>query len=160
MSSLNNRSILDPLPDYTPAEPQPHQVIDPLTGDFTLEEKIRRLKEKLNKPPEPIFEEPPKALEPQEPSQSRMSRLSSQPLREQSPIKEETPVRDMTPTREQTPVKEVKKPQVEEVGVQVEQEDNDFEQYRDANQSSGRKSSFEKPYRRGSAARTPSETKT
>jgi len=25
-----------------------HQVIDPITGDYTLEEKIRRLKEKLD----------------------------------------------------------------------------------------------------------------
>jgi len=114
MSSLNNRSILDPLPDYTPGEPQPHQVIDPLTGDFTLEEKIRRLKEKLNKPPEPIIEEPPQPAESlKDPSQSRrVSRLSSYPLSDQA--------KEGTPVREATPVNKVEKPLFEEIGIQVE----------------------------------------
>lgn len=34
-------------------------IIDPFTGDFTLEEKIRRLKVKLDEKPEP----PPQAIE-------------------------------------------------------------------------------------------------
>jgi hypothetical protein len=42
-----------------PPEPSgPVPIIDPLTGDYTLEEKIRRLKFKLDeKPPEPVVEE-------------------------------------------------------------------------------------------------------
>jgi hypothetical protein len=41
-----------------PPEPQgPAPIIDPLTGDYTLEEKIRRLKNKLDEKPPPVPEE-------------------------------------------------------------------------------------------------------
>jgi hypothetical protein len=41
---LKNKDILT----FLPPEPEgPPQVIDPNTGDFTLEEKIRRLKDRL-----------------------------------------------------------------------------------------------------------------
>ena len=53
---MKNKDILTFLPPVNEDAPPP--IIDPLTGDFTLEEKIRRLKVKLDEkpvqPPSPV----------------------------------------------------------------------------------------------------------
>ena len=46
---LKNKDILTFLPPVNEDSPPP--IIDPLTGDYTLEEKIRRLKMKLEEKP-------------------------------------------------------------------------------------------------------------